>query len=186
VQLIREYNLYLAVSVDAQRYEKVRLETSRIAPGAYAVLVPDRVAGRAFWGAGYVTNSEALFAHAVMHVLDHILIEELDEISGDADNFRLDVWVKNAGSSRYMDYVWKWLSARELNSSGSVPNNFDVWKRFHALCSLGKIDFIEGKEAAAKQNIGTAHGVASVRKKAMADCTPESREGIETTGETPV
>lgn len=180
----RIYTLYLAVSADPNRYETVENEKSRIAPSAYAVSVPARAAGRIFWGEGYISNSEALFAHGVMHILDEILIDELDEISGDEDNFKLNVLVKNTGADKYVtEHVRKWLSENDQNRSGTTPNNFKVWKRFYLLSQLGKIQFIECNTKNDKKMIKLSREAAAERIKSMPDCEASSREGMINTGE---
>lgn len=183
---LRDYELSIAVSADPLRYSGNKGDKDRVAPGTYAIVAPGRNPGRVFTGSGYVSNSETLFAYGVMHVLDDIILDELEEISGDGDNFRLNVTVRNSGTEKYLDeHVVKWLRQAELKGDGNRPNSFSTWKRIYALSNLGKIALNKAETTDRKRLLDALQVISKSECSKLDRPDRSQQEAIISSGELP-
>lgn len=173
------FEIYLAGSADSPRYTEVHGEKSKIAPAAYTAILPDSSSERIFWGVGYISNPEALFAHGIMHVLDTLFVDE--EISD--ENFSLRVVVKNNGTVAYLEkHLPKWVQEGGMDGISTRHNNHKTWSRLYTLYALGKIEIAKPKRSDTNScELVKRVGIeAGNRKDKAPDCTPNSREGIVT------
>lgn len=174
----KNYSLYLAVSVDAQRYTRVNGQDGKLAPGGYAIQVPELMGDKVTVGQGFVSNSEALFAHAICAALDEIFPANVIGYDDDGPEFILNVIANNTGSKMYLEkYVPAWLANPKCNAGDRVPNNFDVWKRCYLLSSLGRL-VVTKATGAATHRVRILSKTAKDTMRAMRDCSPNDIDGL--------
>lgn len=181
---LKECTIVVAVSVDVKRYVRPQPDLDKIAPGAYAVVLPDQDPKRILWGAGYFRDTQPLYVEAIMRVLNEMPLEKYANAPGADERFVLNVAVQNSFGSSVLEWFSEtWLQNAKVNIQSETTNYLPDWERLYTSVQMGRIRIFKAEEAGDLENLLVALMAASIRRSDIPDCPPDAQEGITNMGE---
>jgi hypothetical protein len=163
------------VSTNNLKYRKTKASKNRIAPACYCYYCKKISTEKYHSGTGYISNTEAFYAEAILSVTEQIITE----FEGEFD-FSLDIVLKKDGTKNYLQtFSWDWKRNGDRNSDGFRPNNYETWERLLALSSIGNMQIRKAENAEEMVFLDNLSGYARQKAKSLPDVSDDAEEGVQ-------